>query len=95
VEAFHEAEILLLDDIYAAGEEPMNGISAGRLVKQLQERGHRGAHFLSGREQLVSALQQMARQGDLVITMGAGDIWQVGRRLLEELDNSSTCRERS
>jgi len=85
VEAFHGAEILLLDDIYAAGEEPMSGISAGRLAEQLQERGHRGVHFLSGREQLVAVLQQMARRGDLVITMGAGDIWQVGRRLLDVL----------
>jgi len=85
VEAFHGAEILLLDDIYAAGEKPMDGISTGRLAEQLQERGHRGVHFLSGREQLVAALQQMTRRGDLVITMGAGDIGQVGRRLLDVL----------
>lgn len=94
VEAFHGAEILLLDDIYASGEEPIDGISAGRLAEQLQERGHRGVHFLSGREQLVAALQQIARRGDLVITMGAGDIWQVGRRLLDVLVAScSTAKE--
>ncbi len=85
LEAFHGADILLLDDIYAAGEDPIPGISADKLAGQLQGQGHRGVHFLSGEEQLVAALQQIARAGDIVITMGAGDIWRVGRRFLDAL----------
>lgn len=83
LEAFHEADVLLLDDIYGAGEAPIPGISAGKLAELLRGKGHRGVHFLSGSEQLLTALQQITRDGDLVITMGAGDIWQVGRRFLE------------
>lgn len=83
LEAFHRADLLLLDDIYAAGEEPIEGISAARLARILQGQGHAGAHFLSGKEQIVAALRQLARPGDLVITMGAGDIWQVGRLFLD------------
>lgn len=85
LEAFHGADILLLDDIYAAGEDPIPGISAGKLAGQLQGRGHRGVHFLSGKEQIIAALQEIARSGDLVITMGAGDIWLTGRRFLDSL----------
>ncbi|MEW5920270.1 MAG: UDP-N-acetylmuramate--L-alanine ligase [Bacillota bacterium] len=85
LQAFHKADILLLDDIYAAGEEPIPGISAGRLAEKLQGQGHRGAHFLSGKEQILAALQQISRAGDLVITMGAGDIWLVGCRFLDAL----------
>ncbi len=80
--AFHHAEVLLLDEIYAAGEDPLPGISSERLVRLLQGQGHGGAHFLAGREQLLTALEHFARPGDLVITMGAGDIWQVGRLFL-------------
>lgn len=83
LDAFHGAEILLLDDIYGAGEEPIPGISARKLAGLLQGQGHHGVHFLSGKEQLLTALQQLARDGDLIITMGAGDIWQLGRQFLE------------
>lgn len=88
LEAFHGADILLLDDIYAAGEDPIPGISASKMAGQLQERGHSGVQFLPGKEQIIAVLQQIARAGDLVITMGAGDIWQVGRRFL---DLMATC----
>ena len=90
LEAFHGADILLLDNVYAAGEDPIPGISAEKLAGQLQGRGHRGVHFLSGQEQIVAALEQIARDGDIVITMGAGDIWQVGRRFLDAL-TASEC----
>jgi UDP-N-acetylmuramate--alanine ligase len=80
--AFNDADVLLLTEIYAAGEEPIDGISGEALVEAIRAHGHRDATFVGDRAQLAGAARRIVREGDIVITLGAGDITAVGPELL-------------
>jgi UDP-N-acetylmuramate--alanine ligase len=83
--AFFNADVLVLTDIYGAREEPLPGID-GKLIADLAIRyGHRNVHYVPEKENLPDYLMGVVRPGDTVITMGAGDIWRYGQRLLEKL----------
>jgi UDP-N-acetylmuramate--alanine ligase len=80
--AFNDADVLLLSEIYAAGEEPIPGISGERLAEEIRAFGHRDVTFVGDRGRLARAARERVREGDLVITLGAGDITAVGPELL-------------
>ena len=82
--AFNDADTLLLTDIYAAGEDPIAGVSGARLHEAVKACGHRDASFVE-RAELSKRLREKAQPGDIVITLGAGDITHVGEELLELL----------
>lgn len=87
--AFFNADVLVLTDIYPAREEPIPGIN-GQLLADLAKRyGHRQVHYVPDKETLPEYLADLVRTGDVVITMGAGDIHKYGRRMLEKLQASS------
>ena len=79
--AFNDADAVLLTDIYAAGEDPIAGVSGSRLHEAVKACGHRDAAFAE-RAELARRLREKVRPGDLVITLGAGDITHVGEELL-------------
>lgn len=83
--SFDDADILLLDDVYPAGEAPIAEVSSSVLANLISQRGHPGVYHVSGKGRLVNAALERVDSGDLVITMGAGDIWQVGVDLLKRL----------
>ncbi|RLB14302.1 MAG: UDP-N-acetylmuramate--L-alanine ligase [Deltaproteobacteria bacterium] len=85
VVSFNEADVLLVMPIYPAGEEPIEGVDAEWLVKGIREHGHKDVTAVSGGEEIDSGLIKRVRQGDLVITLGAGDVYKLGERLLERL----------
>jgi UDP-N-acetylmuramate--alanine ligase len=80
--AFNDAEVLLLSEIYAAGEDPIPGVSGARLLEAVQSCGHRDASFVPHRAGLAQAIHARLRPGDLVLTLGAGDITHLGEELL-------------
>ena len=82
--AFNDADSLLLTEVYAAGEDPIAGITGARLHEAVKACGHRDVSFAE-RAELARTLRERVRQGDLVITLGAGDITHVGEELLELL----------
>ena len=83
--AFNDADVLLLTEIYAAGEEPIPGISGARLHEAVRGCGHRDASFVPERADLAARLRERVREGDLVLTLGAGDITHAADELLELL----------
>ena len=83
--AFYGADVLVVTDIYPAGEPPLPDVSAARLVDGIQAHGHREVEYIPDPAQVPEALEPRLREGDLVITMGAGNIWQVGQVLLRRL----------
>ncbi len=87
VTAFYQADQLLVMDIYAAGEEPIPGIDARVLTEGIVGHGHKDAHYLADQQAVVDHLLASVRPGDIVITLGAGNVWQVGARLAEVLKN--------
>ncbi|MCU1278523.1 MAG: UDP-N-acetylmuramate/alanine ligase [bacterium] len=81
--AFNEADVVTVCDIYAAGEEPIAGISSARLVDEMRASGHLAAHYVAKRADVAAALSPSLREGDIVITLGAGDVWMVGEEILK------------
>ena len=71
---FNDADVVLVADIYAAGEPPIEGISRDALVAGLIEHGHRNARPLPDPAELSSVIRELARPGDMVVCLGAGSI---------------------
>lgn len=82
---FSEADLLFLTDIYAAGEPAIPGLSGLDLYHGVKKNGHRGAFYVSDRNELAARLWDYIRPGDVLVTMGAGDIWRTGEEILRLL----------
>ncbi len=76
--AFGEADVLVLTPIYSAGEEPLPGVTGEKLAETVQQNAAGMVYYRHDFEEVQSLLENMARPGDLVLTMGAGDVWKVG-----------------
>jgi UDP-N-acetylmuramate--alanine ligase len=80
--AFYQADKVLVLPIYSAGEEPVEGIDAKGLCSSIRTHGHKNASVAEGLAQAVEKISKTAREGDLVLTLGAGDVWKVGQMFL-------------
>ncbi|MBI3768190.1 MAG: UDP-N-acetylmuramate--L-alanine ligase [Deltaproteobacteria bacterium] len=83
--AFDDADLLVLTEIYPAGEDRIEGVSGEALYEALRRRGHADVRFVSSRAAVVEALLPDLRGGDMVVTLGAGDVHKVGDELLHAL----------
>jgi UDP-N-acetylmuramate--alanine ligase len=83
VTSFNEADMLIVTEIYAASEEKIEGITGSALAERIAKSGHKNVLFAPTKEALADTILQNASPGDLVITLGAGDIYKVGERLIE------------
>jgi UDP-N-acetylmuramate--alanine ligase len=81
--AFHQADALLLTDVYSAGEEPIAGATAEALAAAIAARGHRQAAYAGDLKSAIERLAAEAREGDVVLTLGAGSVWTAGDELLK------------
>jgi UDP-N-acetylmuramate--alanine ligase len=77
--AFHDADQLLLTDIYPAGEEKLAGVSASLLAEAARDFGHHGVRYVAEKEEIARSLQDVIEPGDAVIFMGAGDIGRIAQ----------------
>ncbi|HEV7558040.1 MAG TPA: UDP-N-acetylmuramate--L-alanine ligase [Kofleriaceae bacterium] len=84
--AFHDADKVVICDIFAAGEKPIDGVTSEALVKLAKDAGHPDITYVPAREDLATWLDAHAREGDLVITLGAGNIQLVCNELIEKLE---------
>jgi len=82
---FDGAERLILTEIYPAGEDPIPGVNAEALYQALKRRGHLDVEFFPDRDEIAAKLGPKLRPGDIVLTLGAGDIYKVGEKLVESL----------
>jgi UDP-N-acetylmuramate--alanine ligase len=90
--AFNQSDALILMDIYPAGEPPIEGVTAAALADAIRAHGHRDVVYLGGnRERILDHLCETTRTGDLVLTLGAGDVGQLGPLLLHRLEGGVTC----
>ena len=88
VTAFHDADVVILADVYPAGEKPIEGATAERLAKELRRHGQKDVTWIADRQKIPEHLSGIVHEGDIVITLGAGNIWQQGAALVEILQNS-------
>ena len=83
--AFHEADVVAITEVYAAGEEPIPGASRDDLVAGLIRHGHRHARALEGDDDLARLVREQAQPGDMVVCLGAGTISGWARALPDRL----------
>jgi UDP-N-acetylmuramate--alanine ligase len=83
--AFYQADVLIITDIYGAGEEKIATVEASKLYEGIRDHGHRDVTYIAEKTAIADHLTQIVREDDLVITMGAGDVWQVGEDFLKKL----------
>lgn len=83
---FNEADIVLIADVYAAGETPIEGIDKQKLAAGIHEHGHRDSRALTGKDDLAETLAGIVKHGDYVICMGAGDITAWAQTLPAQLE---------
>jgi UDP-N-acetylmuramate--alanine ligase len=83
--SFYGADVLLLTDIYPASEEPLEGVTSGALVREIERFGHREVSYAGPLTNGAPQLKETVRPGDLVLTLGAGSVWQAGEELLRIL----------
>ena len=82
---FDQADLLFLAPIYAAGEDPVPGVSEASIARELESRGHPECHLLEDVDGAPATIRPHLRSGDLVITLGAGNVTKLGDALLREL----------
>jgi UDP-N-acetylmuramate--alanine ligase len=82
LEAFDDADALVLTDIYSAGEERLDGVSTEAVYQALRRRGHLDVHYVPSRDRVAETLLDLVRPGDLVLTLGAGDIHRTADEFL-------------
>ncbi len=80
---FNEADKVIIMPIYPAGEKPIEGVSAELIYRAVKDSGHRDVTLVNGHNEALDVLKKEARSGDLVITLGAGDVWKVGEEFLK------------
>jgi UDP-N-acetylmuramate--alanine ligase len=83
--SFFETDLLMLTDVYGAREEPIEGIDGRRLAERAEQFGHRAVHYVPNKTDLPGELLDVTRPGDVVLMLGAGDIWRHSRSFVELL----------
>jgi UDP-N-acetylmuramate--alanine ligase len=83
--SFYGADLLLITDIYAASEDPIEGTTSRALAEQVERFGHRHVEYVGGLASAAARLKEVVLPGDLVITLGAGNVHKAGDELLRIL----------
>jgi UDP-N-acetylmuramate--alanine ligase len=83
--SFNNADVLLITDIYAASEDPIEGVTSEALAEAVTKFGHKNARYVGSLESAVNVLSSEVKAGDMVITLGAGNVLRAGEKLLELL----------
>ncbi len=86
-ESFDEADLLYLMDIYPASEPPIKGINSEALLKKIQKYGQRKIYYIPQRGELIDHLKKTANEGDIIITLGAGDVYKIGEEIFNTISH--------
>jgi UDP-N-acetylmuramate--alanine ligase len=87
--SFHQADSVWIVDIYAASEKPIEGITSEELVRRVRSFGHKSVEYVPGLAEAAEGVARAAQPGDLVLTLGAGNVWQAGDLVLNRLGENS------
>ena len=86
---FNDADTVLVAPVYAAGEDAIEGVTSQALVARMRTGGHRDARFVNGPEEIAPIVRNLAKEGDFVVCLGAGNITQWAYALPKELGGQS------
>jgi UDP-N-acetylmuramate--alanine ligase len=83
IEAFPDADTLIITDIYAASEQPIPGVHAEILAAAIRERSAKEVFYIADFKDIIDKLLAIAKPGDAIITQGAGTVWKIGEEYLQ------------
>lgn len=83
--SFFDSDVAVITDIYPAREEPIEGVTGALISDTAKEYGHQNMHYVQDKNELGNRLLEITRPGDIVITMGAGDIYKYGEDFINKL----------
>jgi UDP-N-acetylmuramate--alanine ligase len=83
--SFLLSDVLVVTDVYPAREEPIQGVTGELIVNAARRFGHKDAQYVPDKKKIPDHLKSIVKDGDIVITMGAGDIWKYGEEFLNQL----------
>jgi UDP-N-acetylmuramate--alanine ligase len=83
--SFYQSDIVVVLPIYSAGEEKIEGVTGLSLFEGIRSHGHRNVVYVEDFQAAVLYLKEALVFGDILLTLGAGDVWKLGEMILEEI----------
>lgn len=87
--SFLNTDVFICTDIYPAREKPIEGVTGKMIADTAKKFGHKNVHYVQSKEDVPALLMQIKQKGDIIVTMGAGDIWKYGEKFAAQLEKSS------
>ena len=87
--SFFDAEMLIVTDVYPSREKPIEGVTGKLIADTAVQYGHKNVVYLENKEEVTKTLKEISRSGDIIITMGAGDIYRFGEEFVEALESGT------
>ncbi len=91
--SFFDADVTVVTDIYPSREKPIEGVSGKLIADTAEDYGHRAVHYIADKQDVPGGLRQITEPGDLIVTMGAGDIYKYGELFVQSLKRPKTGKE--
>lgn len=86
--SFLNSDVFICTDVYPAREEPIEGVTGRLIADAANSFGHKSVLYVENKNDIPKVLDEITREGDIIITMGAGDIWKIGEKFVEQLNHS-------
>jgi len=83
--SFLNSDVFICTDVYPAREEPIEGISGELIADAAKKFGHKNVHYIKNKNDVPNFLNEIKKDGDIIVTMGAGDIWKFGETFVKTL----------
>lgn len=90
--SFFDSDVLVITDVYPSREQPIEGVSGELIAEAARSYGHKMVHYIPNKKDLPTKLNELTKPGDVIITMGAGDIYRYGEEFVELLKSSSETK---
>ncbi len=87
--SFDDADLLVVTDLYPAGESPIEGVNSENLVQRIKNAGHKNVVYEKHKEDAESHIIAHMRKGDIMLTLGAGNVWKIGEEILNKIRGKS------
>ncbi|RNC84516.1 MAG: UDP-N-acetylmuramate--L-alanine ligase [Balneola sp.] len=87
--SFFDAEMLVVTDVYPSREKPIEGVSGELIAGTAEQYGHKNVLYVEDKNKVSNTLKEVIQPGDIIITMGAGDIYRSGEDFVQEIESGN------
>tara|TARA_R110000868_G_scaffold259361_3_gene517222 strand:+ start:52499 stop:53929 length:1431 start_codon:yes stop_codon:yes gene_type:complete len=87
--SFFDAEVLIVTDVYPSREKPIEGVTGKLIADTAEQYGHKNVIYVEDKNDVTETLKKVVKHGDIIITMGAGDIYRSGENFVDEIESGN------